>query len=235
MKILALETASDACSAALFSDNEIYQEYQVAPRAHTRLLLPMLEKVLAEGQTSLQQIDAIAFSRGPGAFTGLRIAAGVTQGIAFSADKPVIAISTLAALAQQALINQLDTEETQTTVLAGLDARMQEVYWGEYQRQFDGELKLIGNELVIKPEAISLSQPQKAIAIGSAWQVYGKQLQQRLSTIKLDIIDNAYPQAQHIAQLAVNAFNHKKLLTAEQAQPIYLRNNVAQKCKQSYR
>ena len=106
MKILAIETATEACSAALLSDDDIVERYEVAPRKHNELILPMCEAVLAECSVSLKQLDAIAFGCGPGAFTGVRIAAGVTQGIAYAHDLPVALVSTLANLALQAIVKE---------------------------------------------------------------------------------------------------------------------------------
>ena len=118
MNILAIDTSSDACSAALICGEERYLEYTVEPRAHTRLILPMVESVLAQGGIKLQDVDALAFGRGPGAFTGVRIATGIVQGLALAADKPVVAVSTLAALAQQTYV-----EQGAERVLVAVDAR----------------------------------------------------------------------------------------------------------------
>lgn len=103
MKLLALDTSTEACSAALFIDGEIRQRFEITPKAHTKLLLPMIESLLAEAELKLSQLDALAFGCGPGSFTGLRIATGVVQGLAFGADLPIVPVSTLAALAQNRL------------------------------------------------------------------------------------------------------------------------------------
>ena len=142
MILLALETATEACSAALAVDGDIRERFEVAPRGHSELILPMVDELMAEADISIEQVDAIAFGRGPGAFTGLRIAVGVTQGIAFGADLPVVPVSTLAALAQGSESN---------SVLAAIDARMDEVYWGAYQRSSAGLMTLCGEEAVIPP------------------------------------------------------------------------------------
>src|SRR5690554_2590516 len=109
MKILAIETATEACSAALLIDDAILERYELAPQRHNRLILPMIESLLAEAGIKISQVDAVAFGRGPGSFTGVRIAAGVAQGIAFGADLPVVPVSTLAALAQDALTEASET------------------------------------------------------------------------------------------------------------------------------
>ena len=115
MILLALETATEACSAALAIDGDICERFEVAPRGHSQLILPMVDELMAEADIAIEQVDAIAFGRGPGAFTGLRIAVGVTQGIAFGADLPVVPVSSLAGLAQGCVSD---------SVLAAIDARM---------------------------------------------------------------------------------------------------------------
>ncbi len=122
MRILALDTATEACSAALLLHGEVLERYEVLGRGHAERLLPMVQEVLAEGGVALAALDAVAFGRGPGAFTGLRIAAGVTQGLAFGAGLPVVPVSDLAALAARAAVHH-----GRRHVLACLDARMGQV------------------------------------------------------------------------------------------------------------
>jgi len=141
MNILAIETATEACSASLIMSDRLITRFELAPREHTKLLLPMMEEVLKEAGITLKEVDAIAFSRGPGAFTGLRIAAGVAQGVALSIDKPVIPVSTLEALALQATKDNYQQE----TIVAALDARMGEVYWGLFKYE-EEKIVLIGEE-----------------------------------------------------------------------------------------
>ncbi len=125
MKILALDTATEACSAALRIGSETIERFEVLGRGHAERLLPMVQEVLAEGGVALSALDAIAFGRGPGSFTGLRIGAGVTQGLAYGAGLRVVPVSDLAALAAQAAVSS-----GQPNILACLDARMAQVYWG---------------------------------------------------------------------------------------------------------
>ncbi|MCW8941987.1 MAG: tRNA (adenosine(37)-N6)-threonylcarbamoyltransferase complex dimerization subunit type 1 TsaB, partial [Gammaproteobacteria bacterium] len=144
MKILAIDTATEACSAALYIESEapdagITSEYQLAPREHSRLILKMIDRLLSQAGIAVAELDAIAFGRGPGSFMGLRIAAGVVQGIAFAHDIPVIPVSTLKTIAQRAY--ELTGSKN---VLAAIDARMDEVYWAKYsltgkQWVLDGE------------------------------------------------------------------------------------------------
>ncbi|MGB1311163.1 MAG: tRNA (adenosine(37)-N6)-threonylcarbamoyltransferase complex dimerization subunit type 1 TsaB, partial [Leucothrix sp.] len=147
MKILAIETATEACSAALYHDGGIISRYELAPRKHTQLILPMMDSLLAEAGLSKQALDAIAFGRGPGAFTGLRIAVGVTQGLALALDRPVIPISSLAAMAQQVLDATVDLASAMLDYIPAIDARMGEVYWARY-KNVDGQAQLAGDEAI---------------------------------------------------------------------------------------
>jgi tRNA threonylcarbamoyladenosine biosynthesis protein TsaB len=221
--ILAIETATEACSAALAIGNDIITRFKIAPREHTKLILTMMDEVLAESEMTLAQVDAVAFSRGPGAFTGVRIATGVAQGVALSIDKPLLPISTLAAIAQQ-----IYEEEGATQCLATLDARMGEVYWGRYSVQ-DEVVMLQEDEVVSKPEvlqAVSAHYPDSVFA-GSGWDAYEEQFESAsLHTLKK--AHNILPSAHYIARLAVTDYLQGKAVAIEQAQPIYLRDKVAQ-------
>ncbi len=162
MKLLALDTSTEACSAALFIDGEIRQRFEITPKAHTKLLLPMIESLLAEAELKLSQLDALAFGCGPGSFTGLRIATGVVQGLAFGADLPVVPVSTLAALAQNRLPE---------LAFVATDAHIGEIFWGVYQRNADGFMELLGKEAVLPVEQIEFPQ-KSALGMGSGCRVY---------------------------------------------------------------
>ena len=150
MKLLAIDTATEGCSAALLIDNKMAVRMDVQPRKHAELILPMLDELLSEAGLSVSQLDALAFGRGPGAFTGVRIATGVIQGVAFAADLPVVPVSTLRALAQRTY-----NEYNHTNVLTAFDARMDEVYWAAYQLDDNGLMSLVGEEAVLSPDDVS--------------------------------------------------------------------------------
>ena len=224
VRLLALETATDACSAALMIGDEVQERFEVAPRRHVALLLPFVERLLADAGVTVGQLDAVAFGRGPGSFTGLRIAAGMAQGIAFGADLPVVPVSTLAALAQGCVRKQ-----GATAVLAALDARMQEVYFGAYRIGDDGCMEPDGEEVVCTPDAIPLPGAADWYAVGEGWSRYAELLQARLASPLAGILDTARPHAADVAVLGAALFMRGGALPAEQAVPVYLRNNVAAK------
>ncbi|MEW5839207.1 MAG: tRNA (adenosine(37)-N6)-threonylcarbamoyltransferase complex dimerization subunit type 1 TsaB [Pseudomonadota bacterium] len=226
MKILALDTSTEACSAALLLDDQVFTAYALTPREHTQRLLPMVQQVLAEGGVSLAGLDGIAFARGPGAFTGLRIAAGVTQGLAFGADLPVMPVSSLAALAHGAWrVHGADK------VLTALDARMHEVYWGAWRVLGAGDVRLDGDERVIKPLDAPLVPDSGWFAVGSGWSAYAETLLPRFAAVVSAVDHDLLPQAHDVALLAAHQVARQGWLPAAEAQPVYLRDNVADKPK----
>ena len=226
MKLLAIETATDACSAALWVDEEILSRFEIAPREHARLILPMVDSLLEEAGFSIGQVDAIAFSRGPGAFTGLRIAAGVTQGIALAAELPVVPVSTLAAMAQQVM-----DERAISHILPSLDARMSEVYWAAYVRDAAGYAELMGTEVVTAPQAVPLPEAAQWFGVGSGWRTYSEVLARRLGSRVTGHDSELVPHAREVARLGARDFSDGHAVSAEQAQPVYLRDKVAEKPK----
>jgi len=230
MKILALDTATEACSAALYIDGSITTEYQLAPREHTQLILKMIEDLLCQATLQVSDLDAIAFGRGPGSFTGVRIATGVAQGLAFAADLPVLPISTLASIAQSTY-NDHKTEH----VLAGIDARMGGIYWGCYSLADNGLMQLVGDEQVTSPEFLSIpsgNTHQSWVGAGSAWSSYTEQLNRQLGDDLIQHYSDYFPQSASIVQLAVYEYERGNAVEAAQAQPVYLRNDVAKKSAQ---
>ena len=222
MKILAIETATEACSAAVLCDEDIVERYEVAPRKHNELILPMCEAVLAECDFTLDQLDAVAFGCGPGAFTGVRIAAGVTQGIAFAHDLPVVSVSTLANLAQQA-VHKSDQNKT---ILSAIDARMEEIYWAIYRRTDDHLVELIGQEHVQSPDNLELGIENISYGLGSGWKTYQNELQQKTHVQEENIDMSALPRASFTALLGKEKFRQRQTVEAADALPVYLRDNV---------
>lgn len=234
MKILAIDTSTEACSAALLINGEITSQYQLAPREHSRLILKSIDQLLSDANVPVNSLDAIAFGRGPGSFMGLRIAAGVVQGIAFAHNIPVIPVSTLKAIAQRAY-EQTGIEN----ILATLDARMDEVYWGAYSL-VDEQWQVDGEECVISPDKIELpsmlaGQDKSWVAAGPGWGSYAERLLAHdlthTSFSPVEVIADCFPSAEAIIKLAVQEFEAGNTITAAHAIPVYLRNDVAKKPK----
>ena len=219
MKLLALDTATEACSVALNIDGEVTEHFDVIPRRHSRELLPMVDGILAKAGLTISDMDALAFGRGPGAFTGLRVATAMAQGLAFAVDLPVISVSTLAALAQQGL-----REHGARQVLSAIDARMGEVYWGAFVED-NGLMKPVQEETVIAPENVEVvSNERDWFGMGTGWA-----FREQIAATVTDCVNETYPHALDIALLAVADFESGNLLLAEQAMPVYLRDKVALK------
>ncbi|PJE80801.1 tRNA threonylcarbamoyladenosine biosynthesis protein TsaB [invertebrate metagenome] len=224
MKLLALDTATEACSAALNIDDEIIEHFEVIPRQHSKALLPMVENLLKEAGLAVTELDALVYGRGPGAFTGLRVATAMAQGIAFGADLPLIPVSTLAALAQQGLRCHQDSH-----VMAAIDARMGEVYWSAYIAD-NGIMQPVVDEIVCLPEEISLPQTidnKPWLGMGTGWS-YRERLTQAGACVH-NCDANVFPHAQDMATLATTTFKAGDFIDPEQALPVYLRNKVALK------
>lgn len=195
-KILAIDTSTDACSAALLIGNELLTRKEVEPRAHTRLILPMINSLLKEANITFRALDALAFGQGPGSFTGLRIACSVIQGLSFGLQKPVVPISSLRALAEKA-----HREYRATHVMASLDARMQEIYWGLFALDENGIMQSISAERLQTYDAVQLPE-------GAWFEATG------------------FPEARDIATLAASEFAKGHFVSAELALPVYIRNDV---------
>jgi tRNA threonylcarbamoyladenosine biosynthesis protein TsaB len=224
MKILALDTATEACSVALMVDGQISEKFSLAPREHNRIILPMIQELLAESQSTLTMLDAIAFGCGPGSFTGIRIAAGVVQGLSLGLDLPVIPISTLAALAFEAMV-ECQAEH----VHAAIDARMGEVYWGSFRKSEGDAVMRMREERVLPPDAISVAASQGDVGTGSGWMTYRSILTERLGQPNIRILENRFPRSGSIVRLAATDFQRGIFCRAEDVEPVYLRNDVAKK------
>lgn len=221
LKLLAIETAGEACSAAVWVEGGVIEQYQLAPRRHNELILSMCEQALAQAQLSLRALDAIAFGCGPGAFTGVRIAASVAQGIALAHDLPVAPVSTLANLAFQAEVRP------EQLILPAIDARMNEIYWAIYKKNSALQLEQVAAEKVQSPHTVITQPAAIACGLGSGWQTYEKVL--AVATHASTINKTALPRAAATAQLAQQKYCRQELVEAHQALPVYLRNQVVDK------
>src|SRR5690606_35427924 len=167
MNLLSFELATEQCSVALLADGELHQLAATGNRP-SREILKMARELLAEAELSLHDMDALAFGRGPGAFTGLRIAAGVVQGLAFGAELPVVPVSSLAALAQRAF-----EDHEARNIVALLDARMNEVYAGRFRAASNGLVRPVGDEQLLPPERLEVPQDGETWSgAGPGWNAY---------------------------------------------------------------
>lgn len=234
--LLALDTATEACSVALLHKGEKTFLNEIASRSHTQRILPMVDQILSQSGISLNQVDALAFGRGPGSFTGVRVGTGITQGLALGADLPVIPISNLTTMAQQAYETQ-----GKSKVISAIDARMNEIYFSQLQAQ---KIELAGQQFIQWQTILAeqVCRPEKAIEqmlqqatltelqqkwskVGTGWQAYEafKQQQLELNTnIEL-------PSAQYMLSLALPLFLQQEYVNALEIEPIYLRNEVTWK------
>ncbi len=223
MNLLAIETATEACSVALNIDGRVIERFEIAPRRHAELVLPWIDEMLATAGIGKHQIDAIAVGRGPGAFTGVRLAVAVVQGIAMALDRPVLSISTLAALALEA------NAALGQHVLAAIDARMGEVYVGAFRIDDNGLPMAVDSErLHIPSQALALLTDNDWLAVGSGFAAVDAALRNGLAH-RLNRCDaEALPHASAVARLGLAAFARGEAISADQLEPAYLRDKVAQ-------
>ena len=220
-KILAIETSTTACSAALQVEGEIVEQFKIAPRQHSDLILPMVDQLLAEADITLGQLDSIAFAQGPGAFTGLRIAAGVVQGLSFAVDLPVTPVSTLATMAHGAF-REFGAEQ----ILVANDAGMKEVYFAAYHVPGQGKATLLGKEWVTALDAIPGVSEGEWLALGSGWQSYAELIPDSFADKLQKTLVEYYPHARDVVSLAQGIFAEGGCVAPEQAVPVYLRDKV---------
>lgn len=221
MNLLAIETATETCSVALTVNGEVLERYQHAPRQHAELILPWVGQLMAEAGIGFSALDAIAFSRGPGSFTSLRIGIGVVQGLAWACDRPVIPVSSLAATAQTAAGKGV------SAALVALDARMNEVFTGTFEVDSEGIMLATSEERVCGPQDVQIPDAAAMHAIGNGFDRYPSlnSLADRMAGKRFDV----WPKASSVLQLAQHWSKTHQALPAERAQPVYLRNDVAKK------
>ena len=220
MNLLAIETSTEACSVALVHGEEVVARSELAPRRHAELALPMASALLAEAGIGRHALDAVAVGRGPGAFTGVRLGVALAQGMALALDRPVVPVSSLAALA-------LEAAEDEAAILAVIDARMGEVYAACYRRDAVGGLLALDEERVCAPAALVLPQAEAWNVVGSGWATYADVLRGHLTGALKQVDGHCYPQARHVAALAVREYRAGRAVPPEQALPVYLRDKVA--------
>ncbi len=226
LKLVAIDTATEACSAALYCNGDISFRYTVEPRVHAKALLPMLDELLLEAGIVPLQLDGVAFGRGPGAFTGVRIATATAQAIALAANVDTIPVSTMAAIARRC-----HREHGHNKVAVAIDARMGEVYWGAYQN-LQGEPELVGEEMVCAPGAVPPLDSSWSVA-GTGWESYTEQLEHNRAGRLTGAAP--FPHALDILDLGIDQFAKGNTVSPDQATPVYLRNNVAKTEEQRLR
>jgi len=222
MKLLAFETATEACSLAVFNDGHVLERFQIAPRRHAELALPWAQALLAEAGFARSQLDAVAISRGPGAFTGVRLGIALAQGIALGLDIPVIPVSTLQALACNALV-----AGEPRRIVSAIDARMGEIYAAVWRTE-KGTLHLLDTETVLAPDAYQLPDGDHHwYGVGTGFSAQHGALSTRMQHHFVNIDATALPHAGDVARLAADAFSRGAAIAPEQLEPAYLRNQVA--------
>lgn len=217
MRLLAFETSTEACSVAVSVDGRVLERFELAPRRHTELALPWAEALLAEAGITRRQLDAVAVGRGPGAFTGVRLAIAVGQGIALALDLPLVPVSTLAALAMRGAGERC---------IAAIDARMGEVYLGRFARAGAG-VRALSTEVVVRPELAELPDGDGWHGVGTGFGAADNALTARFGQRLAAVDTQALPHAADVAQLAALALAGGEGLAPERVEPAYLRNDVA--------
>ncbi len=215
MRILAIETSTEHCSAALYHDGEVCSRGELAGQRHSEILLGMIDRLLAEADCVMEDLDGIAFGAGPGSFTGVRIAASVAQGLALGLDIPVMPVCTLEALAEAA---------GQDRVACALDARLDEVYFAAYERKSDGW------QAVIAPCLSAIGELPRLpgtgwTGVGSGFAILDSGLARHLQLA--DTRPTQFPEARAVAVLGARMMAQGGALDAAAAQPLYLRDKVA--------
>jgi tRNA threonylcarbamoyladenosine biosynthesis protein TsaB len=217
LKILALETSTEHCSVALWRDGEIDSQAARAGQRHSEMVLDMAHALLARHGLRVAQLDGVAFGAGPGSFTGLRIACGVAQGLAFSAGIPVACVSTLLAMAQG---------QSATRIVCCLDARVHEIYHAAYERGGTSWRTVCAPGLYAPADA-PLLPGGEWYGCGSGFAAYRDALERRYAGVLAGVDADAYPHAREVAQLAVQEFEQGRGVEAALAAPIYVRDRVA--------
>jgi tRNA threonylcarbamoyladenosine biosynthesis protein TsaB len=226
MRLLALDSATEACSAALWLDGTVREHFEIAPRGHAALLLPMAHHLLAEAGLRPTDLDALALAHGPGSFTGLRIALGAVQGLALGLDRPVVGVSTLMALA--ARTQRLHGAKR---VAVAMDARMGQIYWGQYEWDMDQQCVALAGDCLLDPAQAPRLEPADWLPAGSGWLRYAQTLRDACGLQVSESTLEQFPHAADIARLAAGRAQRGEGVPATRLEPVYLRQQVAEKMK----
>jgi tRNA threonylcarbamoyladenosine biosynthesis protein TsaB len=222
MRLLAVDTATEACSAALWLDGAVIERFEVAGRTHTEKLLPLVQALLAEAGIKPAQLDGLVAGIGPGSFAGVRIGVGLIKGLALGLDRPVAGVTSLAMLAQGAIRNGAQR------VLPCIDARMSEIYLGAFERDVAGLARSLQADQVLPPDQIDLRHLSGDwTAVGTGWGTYESILRERLPNAPLSIDGSALPRASDALRLALLLFETGQAIAADELAPAYLRDRVA--------
>jgi len=219
MRLLAIETSTEYCSVALWQDGIVSERCELVGQKHSEVLMEMLDALLQEAGIKVKQVDGIAFGKGPGSFTGVRIACGVTQGLALGADVEVVGVCTMEALAEAS---------GKDKVIAALDARMSELYLAAYEKR-DGEWSVVIAPCLCKAEDAPAFIGEGWFGIGSGFAVSGVALQACYGDQLIGVDEKAVPQASAVARIAAREFAKGNAVDAALALPLYLRDKVALK------
>lgn len=217
--ILVLDTATEACSVALFHQGKTTFLDELSPRTHTQRILPMVDELLSQAGISLKEVDVLGFGRGPGSFTGVRVGVGIAQGLAMGAELPVVPVSNLLAMAEAAYQQQGATE-----VVALIDARMNEVYFAQFSHSEKGWQTLVAEQVCSPEKAIAQIQTdRRPTVVGTGWAAYSQFSEANLPLVESDI---TLPSARFMLPLVQQAVAQGKTQSAMEIEPVYLRNEV---------
>lgn len=217
MKLLAFDASTEFLSIALQTNEQLETLDILAGQTASQLILPQIQGLLDKAQLNLSDLDGIAFGAGPGSFTGVRIACGVAQGLAFGANLPVVGINVLMALAEASGAER---------VIVASDARMGEVYHAAYIRKDDGWIEMHAAG-VYKPQDVPAVEGGDWVGVGTAWKVYGESLREQYQQQVVNTLPEMTPKAEAIMRLAMPIFERGEAVSASEAAPIYIRNRVA--------
>lgn len=218
--LLALDASTEALSIAVQFNGKVFKHFEVCPQQHSQKILPIVSELLEQAECKLTDLDGIVFGRGPGSFTGVRISVAIAQGLAYGSNLQLVGISTLQAMAQQAF-----DETDASTVAVGIDARMGEVYFAQFNKGENGLAQVIDKEVVCKPDELANSEIS-LLAVGTAWASYEDIAKAKGFDVKANL---TLPDAFYMLKLAEPEFAAGNTVEAADAQPHYVRDTVTWK------